>query len=974
MRFKTLAQSLALSTCLVSPAFVAPAFAQTAAETIPATQEAPKRPVETVIVTGSSIKRQVNDSSLPLQIITRTELEREGISSTEQLIMQLSSNGNGLDNLASNADVVSGQARGNNGASSANLRGQGAAATLVLLNGRRVAAHGLNGGAVDINQIPLAAVERVDVLKDGASAIYGTDAIGGVINFITRKDFEGFNVTAFTDITEEGGSEIFRGSILGGFGNLDEQGFNIMATLAYSDNKALNGSDRDFVNTFQPDRGLSVDTRGTPYATILPLAGTILPSAGTSPFLPGSTSVRASGGINVLDLPGGAGCNSIDGQDAYDADLWDFPEAEFACAWDTGRAAVLQQPITNLNFISRGVLRLGEHEISAEVTASKSDSAKRFSNLQLSPNTTTQAFRYPRNAITAANYDSVFNALVRTFPTLESQRGQPIGYRWRCIPCGVREIETTSETRRFFIGADGPMGAGWEYRTGFSYASSETESQLGTGYYYRNTTRDASGNIIANGIIDALNTGIINPFLPAGQSQTPEAMALLQGASAEGVVLYGGKFELNQFDGSASGPMFDLPGGKVYGAVGFDLRTETYSFNGDQRAAAARPVIIAAPFDDANALTGVERRIEAIYGELLLPLIEGLELTLAVRRDAYSGFGSTTNPKVSVKYRPFEPLMFRGSYNTGFRVPSFNQIFNGLTRSPYAGRDLADPATCPGGRPDSTKPGCAAIEPNTVETVNGGRRDLGPEKADQRTFGVVYEPSRNYSISVDWWTIERSDTITILSLQELAANYEEFRENYIRDAAGRIRFIDQRWVNAGESVTTGLELSMRGGGSVLAGNWTAGLDGTYLLEKKSRTSANVPFGESEIGVFTFSGDLGLEWKHSAFVTYRQGDWSVSLSQLFRSGYENQKLPGVESGLVNPPNDVDEVDDYITYNTSLTYKGFKNFSITAGIKNLLNTDPPFAVTYDSNTGAGSSWEPRVADPRGRSFTLLLDYKF
>lgn len=224
-----------------------------------------------VEITGSSIKRIAAEGALPVQVITRAELERDGITTAEQLIMMLSTNGNGLDNLASNADVVNGAARGNNGASSANLRGQGSSATLVLLNGRRVAAHGLNGGTVDVNQIPMAAVDRIEVLKDGASSIYGTDAIGGVINFILRKNFEGLRAAAYADATEAGGGNIYKGSIVGGFGDLDKQGFNVLATLSYSDHQALRGDQRSFVNTFQPNRGLSVDTRGTPHATILPL-------------------------------------------------------------------------------------------------------------------------------------------------------------------------------------------------------------------------------------------------------------------------------------------------------------------------------------------------------------------------------------------------------------------------------------------------------------------------------------------------------------------------------------------------------------------------------------------------------------------------------------------------------------------------------------------------------------------------------
>jgi iron complex outermembrane receptor protein len=148
------------------------------------------------VVTGSMIKRLDGEGATPLLTLTPLEMELRGIGSAEQMLMELNINGNGLDNLASNADVVSGAQRGNNGATSANLRMQGAGATLVLLNGRRVSSHGLNGGVVDLNQIPFAAIERVEVLKDGASAIYGTDAVGGVINFILKNNYQGAAASA----------------------------------------------------------------------------------------------------------------------------------------------------------------------------------------------------------------------------------------------------------------------------------------------------------------------------------------------------------------------------------------------------------------------------------------------------------------------------------------------------------------------------------------------------------------------------------------------------------------------------------------------------------------------------------------------------------------------------------------------------------------------------------------------------------
>ncbi|MFL6659545.1 MAG: TonB-dependent receptor plug domain-containing protein, partial [Massilia sp.] len=338
----------------------------------------PAPPMARVEITGSSIKRIAKEGALPLEIITRKQIEEQGIVNAEQLIASLNVNGNGSDNLASNADVTSGAQRGNNGASSANLRGQGADSTLVLLNGRRIATHGMKGSAVDLNSIPFAAVDRVEVLKDGASAIYGTDAIGGVINFILKKNYSGLEAQAFTDLTEAGGGNIQRYSITGGFGDLQEQGFNLLFAASTSENKALRGDQRDFVNTFQPERGLSVDTRGAPYANVFAttLADTILSrKSSTGPTLPGGT--QAYSGISVLDLPGGAGCSSIDGMGAYDEKLWDTPSAAYGCAWDTGRAAVLQQPVKNSNFVSRATVRVGGHELFAELVGSKTDVAKR---------------------------------------------------------------------------------------------------------------------------------------------------------------------------------------------------------------------------------------------------------------------------------------------------------------------------------------------------------------------------------------------------------------------------------------------------------------------------------------------------------------------------------------------------------------------------------------------------------------------
>lgn len=948
-----------------------------------ATHALAQAPEQRVTITGSSIKRIASEGALPVQVISRTEIERQGVASTEALIATLNINGTGLDNLASQADVVAGAQRANNGASSANLRSQGPSSTLVLLNGRRLAAHGLTGTAVDLNSIPFAAIERVEILKDGASAIYGTDAIGGVINFILRQNVEGVTLAASTDVTVDGGGDINKASITAGFGNLDSQRFNVMGVLSFSDSKALSGSQRDFVNTFQPNRGLSVDTRGTPFGTIFPIGvgpntpnGTLLGNnAAGSPFLPNSTTVRASGGVNVLDLPGGPGCGVIDGQAPYDERLWNSPTAALACAWDTGRAAVLQQPVQNLSLVTRGVLRLGDHQLTVEAVGAKVESAKRFSNIQLIPNTTGNNAAYPRTPESQATYDEIFNRLVAVFPSLQSRFGLPIAFRWRCIECGPREIETTTRTGRVFVGADGPLAAGWDYRTGFSTAFSKSQSTLGGGYYFRGTT--GTGAIVGPGLVTALNSGLLNPFLLPGQSQSAAGLAELERGSARGTTLYGGKYTVDQVDFSATGPLLKFGGGEVMAALGVDVRKEKFEFNGDARAANARPVILGAPFDDANAVSGVSRDIKAIFAELLIPFGKQFDVTLAVRRDDYTIFGATTNPKVAFRWQPSKQFLMRGSYNEGFRVPNFNQLYNGAQDSVYFGGDVSDPRTCPlrdaQNTPlvDPSTPGCAAFGGNVR---NRGSQALRPETSKQWGLGFVFEPADDFNIGVEWWQINRIDTIALPSVLTLFRNASTFESFFLRDGNGVLQVIDQPFTNTGETQTAGIDFSVRAGGRVQAARVTAGFDVTYLLQKKSRLVTGQPFGPSEIGVFSFADDLGLRWKHTAFVTATVGDWSGTLTQVYRSGYAQQVLPGVRAGRIAPTDFSTKVDPYEIFHVMFSYKGIKGLTINAGVKNIFNEDPPFAISYDSSGGSGSSWEPRVADPRGRSWVLGLEYKF
>jgi iron complex outermembrane receptor protein len=449
-------------------------------------------------------------------------------------------------------------------------------------------------------------------------------------------------------------------------------------------------------------------------------------------------------------------------------------------------------------------------------------------------------------------------------------------------------------------------------------------------------------------------------------TQTDAALAGLEAISAEGTTLYGGQYEVKQFDASVSGTLFDLPAGAVQVALGADYRRETYSFNGSAAAVTGQPEIFNVAFDNVNALTPKNRNVKAVYAEMSVPVLEILELTGAVRLDDYTGFGSTINPKFTARFSPTDWVMLRASYNTGFRVPSFNQIFNGVTESPNPGNNLTDPSTCPAGGVVNVTAGCGAITPTSL---SGGNLNLGPETSEQYSAGIVFTPAPQFSASVDFWSIAVDNTIGALTIAQLLANQSSFPDRVIR-TSNVITQLDLRADNIGSRRTQGIEVSLRGGIDALGGVVTAGLDGTYLVKKREKFLPTAPYGSSLIGVFTYAGDLGLKWKHSAFINYAVDDVMLSFSQIYRNGYKNNALPASASR----PDYNDQVKAYVTYNMSAAMDMNDKLRLTVGVRNVFDTDPPFAITYDSNTGSGSSWEPRVADPRGRSFTLSVEAKF
>jgi iron complex outermembrane receptor protein len=595
----------------------------------------------------------------------------------------------------------------------------------------------------------------------------------------------------------------------------------------------------------------------------------------------------------------------------------------------------MQSPSEQANFLSRGTYKLSaDHKVFAEVIGSRSEVVSILTPAQISTSLA-NGNAYP---VGGAYYQDL-SAFIPSF-----DKTKPIIYKWRANPLGNRTQQNTTESARLLLGAEG-MISKWDYKLGVSHAQSLTHMDLLDGY--ANTVD----------FYKVLGSGIVNPWLAPGQSQTQAAMDAIEKTKYKGA-FQTGKTTLSQIDGNISGEIFQLPAGAVAMAAGFDLRHETYFYNQD---VAAEPILLSP--GNAN-LPKASRNIKAVYSEFIVPVTKDLELQLALRRDQYSVFGATTNPKIAFRYQPANWLLFRGSANKGFLAPSFTQLYTGQLQGELAS-GVVDTVGC------AQHPGdvrfCA---PDRFDFLSGGNKDLKPETSKQGTLGIVLEPFKGFSASFDWWAINMKDRILNRSATIVLDNPVALSENIHRNADGTIQYVQAGWINASGAKTRGVDVGLRGDGKFDAGyKWSATLDGTWTQSYKFAEIEGQPYKEY-VGQF-FTRDLYLRWKHSATFSVARGDWSVLLSNTFASGYKDQ-VPNKGIGAA-PVGFNPDVTSYSVFGLSATYTGIKNTTLTAGVQNLFDRDPPFtAHNVDDVVGAG--WDPRVADPRGRAFTFSVKYKF
>ena len=900
----------------------APAYAQTPA------------PIK-VEVTGSNIPRIQGETALPVQVITREDIDRTGATTVEQLLQTVSVALQGNSNTVA-ASTVGANASGVSGVS---LRGLGSQRTLVLINGRRISGGGTitDSVTVDVNSIPLAAVERVEVLKDGASAIYGSDAIAGVINFILRQDYQGSEVTVFYGDTKDGGGSSKRVTGAAGFGDLGKDRYNVMIVGTYQKDEALFGRDRKFASSSINVGANNDTTSGNTFpANISARDG----SFGTrNPLAPDNCAPSV---VSPL-----------------------FPDTR--CRFDTAPFLML------LPDTERGSIYSAAHfTVTPTLEAyAEASYARNRQHYTLQPSPISNQFAIPPShpLFNVAPYNGFAAIVLQStspyYPTayVQGLTGGPtpdLNVFYRAFGLGLRDFTDTSDQPRGVIGLKGTL-AGWDFDTGFLY----TETKL--------TERDNGGIGLYTKILPLLNSGQVNFFGP----NTPAIDAQLKDTLLIGDA-FSTKTSMGEFFVKASRDVWQLPAGPVALALGGEFRKEKFETN-------PAPALL---IGDTTHYGGDllpenrSRSVTGLFAEVNIPIVKTLEGDAAVRYDDYQGTGSKTTPKFSLRWQPAQQVLVRAAYGKGFRAPSLTELFQPQTIAVSA-NGLNDPLRC--NKPDSngvinnSASDCATQFPILI----GGNSVLKPEESDNYTVGVVWEPIPNISLALDAFQVKLKNTIIFgVDPSAVLASPIQFASLITRGPEdpttpglpGHVVQINQTDLNFGETKIRGLDVDLKV--TYPAGDWgnfKLALNGTYFDQYEAQNLDGTFFSiNGKVSPITNgAGGVIPRWHHYLSLYWNRGPWDAVVAQNFQLGYED--IPGTFEDPSDPAFKPRHVGSYETYDLQGSYTGFKKLKLALGIKNIFNRDPPYTNAGGQNVFQ-AGYDPGYADPRGQFFYGTVTYTF
>lgn len=868
-----------------------------------------------VTVTGTSIKRVEQETGSPVQVMTREEIEKTGATSVQdllQFITAATSSGN------FNASTVVGATTF--GVQTASLRGLGGARTLVLLNGRRLggfAGDQLNGQAVNLTSIPFAAIERVEVLKDSASAIYGTDAIAGVINFILKKDYKGAEVNlsygAPTRSPRSDGT-ITDVSATAGWGDLSKDRYNVFLNAAWHKEESLLQKDRDFSNTSIIE---SIGLYG--------FSGNSFPANVTAP--PGYPSI---GTINPT-YP--SGCQGFPGALRAPESLYG-PNNQ-RCIFDPSAVAQAYPEVETTSVYAKGTFQINKDW---QAFLSGAYSTTENHNV-IQPVPLSDLFNDPIILQPSSPY----------YPTAylneyaPGYAGNPLNIRYRAVLNGNRDVTDKNEAWQIVGGVEGSW-KNWDINVAGFYNETEVKETLNGGFPQLSL------------VVPLLNSGLVNFF-----GETPADVAAQVKATNYNGQAFKGSTKMYGFDAKMSGDVYTLPAGPLAVAVGTEYRREEITN-------------IPSPALQTGDISGYggsfeaidkSRNVWALYAEALIPIVKTVDLNVAVRYDDYSDVGSTTNPKVTLRWQPNNQFLGRASYSTGFLAPSLQQLFlPQRTGVSAAGSD--DPLRCP-----TTNDSRDCL--TQFNLLYGGNPDLKPEESTSWTLGFVFEPVQGASFLADYFNIKVKDLIIAgFSSETILGDLDTYGYLVQRgpvDPAyptlpGPITQILQTNMNLGEVKIEGVDLEMHlRSQPTSVGRFNFDATGTYFIKYDTQN----PDGTYSGGVSTVYGQVvtGVipRWKHYATLSWLYGPWTVGLSNLYQSDYIDQQTD----------NDGNQrrVSSMSLWDLQGSYTGIKNLRLTLGVKNLWDTNPP--VTNQQYTFQ-SGFDPSYYDARGRFIYGSVNWKF
>ena len=928
--------------------------------------------VQTVTITGSRIRRVDTETASPVFTIDQAALTQSGASTVGELAMQLPS----VNGAATNPSVNNG---GGFGESYIELRGLNAKRTVILIDGRRIGLIGDPGSltsAVDVNQIPLAIIDHVEVLKEGAGAIYGSDAIAGVVNFITRKDVQGLEVNADYGRTtaDDGGHHQVNVSI----GDQSDK-FSFMMTGRYQKQDAVLESRRGFSQFALYDSSGAISKGGssrTPTGRIYP------PAAG----FPGGLGACGS----VTKITGAAGTALTDyrcfNAHGADDDHYNYAPLNY-----------LLTPQERGSLFAKANYKINDSiEAYTEVLYNRTHSG--FQEAPLPFDSTADNVIISKNSIYNP-FGTDFGGIAGTNPQAE----------WRLLGLDPRASDTISVSSVVSFGLKGTLfNTGWAWDLYSMYGRID-QHQSRSGYFFADKLQNALGPsfIAANGTPTCgTPSAPIGGCTPINIFAVNDPALIANGSVAAQQAAFNAigtgfntdhSYATRNFALDMNGKVLSLPAGDLQASAGIEYRWQEGVSTADQIVQAQPPLFLNCEISQETC-TGNSRLHFSntdLYGELFAPLLKdmpgakSLNVDLGVRWSDYSDFAATSKGQVKVEYRPVSDLLVRGSFSQVYRAPTVQDLAqapvinnptfidpcNGLTQAALA----ANPGL--GNFCQGVIPNGKFQEPNgQITSELRSNPNLKPETGEVTTYGFVYDPSwlSDFSLSVDFWRYTIDNVLVQLdptfTAQQCIASGSPFycglvfRFPATSAQPGDIQVLLQPTENAGQLKTDGVDLGMKYAlRHTPIGSFRFSIDVTHV-----NSFTNNPGGNSEAVQYagTFSRQFGndTKWRGLASISWGFRGFEALLTEQWIG---KLVLP---NGVTNPvagESPVVPIPDIYYTNFSLGYNFATNTHVQLGFENVFNRQPP--LFYQNNV-LNANTDVSTYDVLGRRWFVGFTQKF